>query len=121
MTALEIITLIYPAFASTSNVSSYITMAEGLTSAAYFRDNYTLAVALRACHMYYVATYRAGQVGYITHESAGTLSRTYSGISGTPSNLESSSFGVQLLELINNGTIRGLTTSEYIQSIYLSE
>lgn len=121
MTALEIITLLYPAFASTSNVSSYITLAAGLTSASYFGSNYNLAVALRACHMYYVATYMAGKAGTLTHESAGTLSRTYGGISGTSGDLGSSSFGIQLLDLINNGTIRGLTTSEYIQTMYLSD
>jgi hypothetical protein len=122
MTPLEIIAIIYPDFSTTANVNSFISLAEGMTSQSFFGASYSLAVALRACHMYVTLVARKGQPGYLTHESAGTLSRSYGGVvTYNTSNLTSSSYGMQLLDLINSGSLRGLSTSEYIQTVFLSE
>jgi len=121
MTPIEIITIIYPSMATSENADGYITLAENMTSRTFFGVNYSFAVALRACHMFYTATVRKGKSGYLSHESSGTLSRTYGGISGNTNDLLSSSYGSQLVDLINSGSQRGLITSIYIQNLFLTE
>jgi len=120
MTPNEIITVIYPSMASSENVASYITFATSMTNKTFFGANYQLAIALRACHMYYLAVERKGQTGVTTYEMAGSVSCSTGGLGVIRDNLELTGYGSQLLGMINAGGLHCLTTSEYIHNMLLS-
>jgi hypothetical protein len=98
-TIIEIITAIAPEHASNASIDIFITIAEGLTSACVFGDNYNFAVALRAAHLMTLAG-RNGDSGQISSKSEGGQSISYSSSTVGIDNLNQTSYGKQLQELI---------------------
>lgn len=116
----ELIEVICPTLATISGYSTYVSLAASLTSSGYFGDSYALAVALRAAHMYMINSKRNGESGYITQKQEGRLSKSFGGMGNITSELQMTSYGMQLQQLINasaNGHIT--TTSTDIYDTYL--
>lgn len=100
----SLITCLCPKLGESACKSTFIEMALAQTSADYFGVNYTMAVALRACHIFAYNGFRAlGESGEITGKKEGGLSLNFSsGASGAMSELERTSYGMQLLSLMRS-------------------
>ena len=105
--ASEILSAIAPEFDSVPSRATFLDMAESRTSSTFFGGNRTQAVALRAAHMLALtpsgsAERIGGAGGPISSKSEGQLSVSFgsrSSSSSTDSDLEQTSFGLQLLGL----------------------
>ena len=105
--ASEILSAIAPEFYSVSSRATFLDMAESRTSSAFYGGNRSQAVALRAAHMLALTSSGSaerigGAGGPISSKSEGQLSVAFgsrSSSSSSDSDLEQTSFGVQLLGL----------------------
>ncbi len=118
-TAEEYIALICPTLTTISGYAAYVSLAESLTSASYFGDNYEFAVALRAAHLYTVNTKRSGESGYVTQKTEGRLSKSFGGLGIMKSELMGSTYGMQLLALINATNAGVVVANSDIYNTYL--
>ena len=106
-TASEILSAIAPRFDADANRAMFLQMAESRTSSTYYGENRSEAVALRAAHMLTVsegANASGGSTtGPVSAKSEGDLSVSYgkvgSGSSDSASNLATTDFGRELLDL----------------------
>jgi len=97
----EILAVICPSLVATSGYSVYIELATSLTSSGYFGANYSLAIALRAAHQYTVNAKRGGASGFVTQKVEGRLSQSFGGFGKLQSELQTTSYGAQLYDLIH--------------------
>jgi hypothetical protein len=96
----DILQVICPALVADSGFDIYLEMAESVTSSDYFGTSYSMAVALRAAHMYTLNTQRRGQSGVITYLMEGRLAKSFGGIGVVRNELELTNYGQQLLSLM---------------------
>lgn len=102
-TAEQLLSALAPNYASDPEKSLFITVAASRTSSCAFGDNYNIAVALRAAHLMTMRDRgtNGGTAGTISSIKEGDISVSYSNKMGDiTSDLEQTSFGQQLLELI---------------------
>lgn len=102
-TATAIITAICPKLAASASLDMFIELATARTSSEYFLGNYTMAVALRACHMFTLSQRNLGESGPVTSKTEGRLSLSFGTIGATnmtDKNLSQTGYGIQLMELI---------------------
>lgn len=106
--ASEILSAIAPEFDSVSSRATFLDMAESRTSSTFFGGNRSQAVALRAAHMLALTSSGSaerigGAGGPVSSKSEGQLSVSFgsrsSSSSSADSDLEQTSFGIQLLGL----------------------
>ena len=94
---------------SDPNLNDWILLAQQQTSSCFFGRNYALATALRACHMYTLATTRLGGAsGVVSSKREGDLSISYAKSKSTGNaNLDQTHYGIQLKELAKsiNGSV----------------
>lgn len=95
MTPEEYIQFIYPAFYASASLSGYITMSSGLNSSAFFGDQWGLAVALLACHDYYLNAVRTGRAGVETYKMEGRLALSTGGVGVLRDPLDLTSYGMR--------------------------
>jgi len=121
MTPEEILVVIAPTMSATSGYNNYIELAGQLTSSGYFGDNWSLATALRAAHMWTLNSIRGGQSGVITFLMEGRLSKSFGGVGVIREGLQLTNYGMQLLDLMDSmpGSV-GTVASEEIVNLYLN-
>ena len=115
----ELVALICPTLSTISGCSTYISLAEQMTSSGFFGANYSFAVALRASHLYMLNTKRNGQSGYVTSQQEGRLARSFGGMGNIKSELMTTSYGMQLLDLIKATNVGATVSSTEIYETYL--
>jgi hypothetical protein len=110
LTASQILDLIAPQYSTDTDKASFLQLALSRTNACVFGANYSMAVAFRAAHMMTKrdqAQATGGSGGQIASKREGDLAVSYhktQSSSGGSGDLESTSYGMDLLGLIN-GTI----------------
>lgn len=121
MTPEEILVVIAPTMSATSGYNNYIELAGQLTSSGYFGDNWSLATALRAAHMWTLNSIRGGQSGVVTFLMEGRLSKSFGGVGVIREGLQLTNYGMQLLDLMDSmpGSV-GTVASEEIVNLYLN-
>lgn len=119
MTPGEYLAVICPSILTVSGCGGFITMAEELTSSGYFGSQYNMAVALRAAHMYVLNRKRNGEAGMVTQKMEGRMSVSYGGMDFLNNELQLTSYGMQLLNLINTTKFGGTVSDTYIYDTYL--
>lgn len=101
----SIIAALAPDLATDANKNTFVEIATERTSQAFFCDNYNLAIALRACHMWALSQYRIhGEAGAISEKKEGQLSMGFQNtgkVSGA-GDLDQTHFGKQLKALIRS-------------------
>jgi hypothetical protein len=104
MTPVEIITAICPDLASSPSLSVFVSLAEARTDRCFFGTNYSLAVALRACHQYTLSQRPNGESGMIGSKSEGKLSISFNAGGGNTNmgDLGQTAYGTQLADLIKS-------------------
>ena len=115
----EFVEIICPSLVTVSGYATYISLAESLTSSGYFGENYAFAVALRASHLYVLNTKRSGESGYVTAKTEGRLSKSFGGLGNIQSELQMTSYGMQLLDLIRSTSPAVSMTSTDVYNTYL--
>jgi len=103
MESIEVILdAIAPEFVLNVNKSTFINLAKCQTSTTFFGECYNLAVALRTAHMLSLSL-RSGAGGQVTNKSEGDLSIGFSSYGGSKGKgyLDQTSYGLQLLDLLN--------------------
>jgi hypothetical protein len=118
MTPEEILAVICPTMAATSGYEIYLSTAELMTSSGFFTDAYPLALALRAAHMFVINTQRQGRAGVETYLMEGRLAQSFGGVGVSKSNLQFTSYGWQLLDLIKQQGPFISITAENIYNSY---
>lgn len=119
MTPEEFLEIICPAMLTVSGYSRYITQAGLYTSSGYFGTHYNEALALRAAHLYTLHVLRDGDAGRVTQKTEGRMSISYESGRGGSNPLESTSYGMTLLELIHTIRIGGTVSDTAIYDTYL--
>ena len=114
----EVLRIICPQVMTVSGLSTYIDIAKSMTSSGVFGDKYNYAVALRVAHMY-TLNKRNGAGGIITHKQEGRVSQSFGGVDKMTSDLQSTSYGQQLLQLIKTAGVGGTVTSLDIYNLYM--
>jgi hypothetical protein len=106
MTAAVIISVICPAlFANADAMQIFIELAGNRTSSSYFGTDRTMAVALRACHMFSLAQRSMGAAGSISSMTEGKLSLSFSvGSNSGVDDLDQTGYGKQLKQLIDDNS-----------------
>jgi Protein of unknown function (DUF4054) len=99
-TAQEIIQVRLPALFSDSRLDDFVALAVLNLSEPVFGVKYVYAVALLAMHMYSKDSAGSG-AGGVKSEKEGDLARSYGG-SMTDKDYGTTSYGQELLQLINN-------------------
>ncbi len=93
-----------PNLFASSFISKYIEIATERSDNCFFGDNYSLAIALMAMHMYALDSRpgNSGDAGQISSKREGSLSISYSASSNTNSDayLSQTSYGLELQQLI---------------------
>jgi hypothetical protein len=113
MTAEEIIAIYAPEMSALPNLLNRIALAEQQTSLSFFGGNYTLAVALRAMHLWALNTVRAGSdAGIVTYKAEGRLMLSYGGTGVIRDEFELTNFGRELKKLIHTTGLGIMITSE---------
>lgn len=104
LTTIEIVTAICPDLAASSSYDILVKIAEQRTDRGFFGDNYTYAVALRASHMFILSQRPNGESGAVSSKSEGKLNISFGANASAKAGIDltQTSFGVQLLELIEN-------------------
>jgi hypothetical protein len=94
----------YPTFYASGNMPIYIDMASYNTDSVFFGTTYYLALALRACHLYYIDQKSTKDGGLLTSKTEGRISVSYwnSPNKNSKSDLSMSDYGKQLLSLIHS-------------------
>lgn len=116
---LEIIEVICPDFVTTSGYNYYIELAEVNTSEGFFGEQYEAAVALRACHQWELNSKNRGQNGPVTYLMEGRLAKSFGGIGVIKRDLERTSYGRQLLDMIDTCNIAASTSNYEALARYL--
>lgn len=117
-TASEVLSAIAPQFDATPRRSELLAQAEEATSLTHFGSQRERAVALRAAH--WLALYTAsarldGSAGPITSKSEGSLSVGFGGAGNrSSSSLGQTSYGQELLTLINSFPTAGITGLPFV-------
>lgn len=101
MTTLEIVQVIAPELATDPNYASFVSLAQARTSTTFFGANYELAVALRAAHSWSMTKRKPGEAGAVTSRRMGPVSTSYAALPGRDSSLSLTTYGNELLDLIN--------------------
>jgi len=99
----DIVKVKYPKLFLSPDYAVYIELAMNQTSTCYFGVNYNLAVALRACHSFYMTNDRASaDGGSVTGKTDGRVSMTFwnNTKAGDYSGLTLSTYGQELQALI---------------------
>jgi hypothetical protein len=108
----EVLGVIAPDVLLLANVDTRITMAQAETSASFFGDKYSLAVALRVAHTWALLTVRSGsETGAVTYKMEGRVIRD---------EWELTNYGRQLKKLIQNTRVGITTTSEDVYNTFLA-
>ncbi len=109
LSSVDIIEIQCPDLFNDANRSNWIELAELQTDVCTFGTKYSLAVALRACHMYAIgpANRSSGESGAVSSEKEGDLSKSYN-TGKQNSDLDQSSYGRQLQGLIK-GMVAGVS------------
>lgn len=116
MTPEEVFALICPAALTTSGYNQYLYLAGTLTSSGFFQEQYALAVALRAAHLWVLNAKRRGQAGVETYLMEGRLAKSYGGIGVLDNELKFTSYGWQLYNLIHaQGPAMAITSNDIYQ------
>ena len=84
--------------ASDARLTSLIELAELQTDSSVFTTNYDLAVALLVLH-WLTMDDRGGAGGTVVSETTGKVSRKYGGLMDASGDLQSSSYGLELIKL----------------------
>jgi len=95
MTPEEYIELVCPALYTSTVMSGYITIASGLTSPAFFGDQWGLATALLASHEYFLSISRGGQAGVETYKMEGRLALSTGGVGVLRDPLDLTNYGMR--------------------------
>ena len=100
----DYIQTLYPKLSLSPSKDVYVEMAELQTSSAFYGTSYELALALRACHYFYLDDQLGGSGGVITSKTESRTSVSYwnSVPENDHSNLAGSSFGQRLKALIRS-------------------
>jgi hypothetical protein len=115
----DYLAVLCPTMLTVSGYSVFIDMAEGVTSSGFFGSQYNLAVALRAAHMYVLNRKRGGEGGFITQKVEGRMSVSYGGVNNVTDELQLTSYGMQLYDLIKNTKFAGTVSDTAIYNTYL--
>jgi hypothetical protein len=114
-----ILNAIAPQFSSVDSgvVNVFINIAKERTSSEIFNDNYNLAIALRVAHILTLrenaTSGHGGSTGSIKSKKEGDQSISFSESgSGVNSDLESTSYGIQLMGLID-GSVAPISVAGY--------
>lgn len=118
MSPLELITVLRPSLAADANVNTYIALATQSVSERFYGANYTLAIALLACHIHYLAITRDGSPGVVTYQGAGRLMQSTGGLGVIRDDLELSNYGMQLQRLKMQSPMKCSSTSAEVMSIF---
>lgn len=113
MTAIEIIQAIYPTLYNDATRDIQISLARDETNSTFYGINYEKAVALLACHNYYVNVANAGSAGVVTYQMSGRMAKSYGGVGVIRDYLELSGYGRQLKELAQKSCPAASTTSGF--------
>lgn len=113
MTAVDIIQAIYPTLYNDASRDVHISLARDETSATFYGVNYEKAVALLACHNYFVTVSNGGGAGVLTYKAEGRMMVSYGGVGVIREYLELSAFGRQLLGLTSKTSPAASTTSGF--------
>jgi hypothetical protein len=117
----EVLGVIAPDVLLLANVDTRITMAQAETSASFFGDKYSLAVALRVAHTWALLTVRSGsETGAVTYKMEGRLAVSYGGTGVIRDEWELTNYGRQLKKLIQNTRVGITTTSEDVYNTFLA-
>jgi hypothetical protein len=93
-------------------------MASGMSSLAFFGDQWALAVALLASHYWYLAEKRTGQAGVETYKMEGRLAVSTGGVGVLRDSLDLSNYGMQY-KTIRQSRMAGIAISDSsIMSVY---
>lgn len=110
----DIILAVCPGLSASSSKATFVELATGRTSSDFYGSNYSLAIALRASHMWVLSTYRAGgSGGAVTSESENGQSRSYAvyTANGKYRDLSQTQYGLQLIDLmLGSGPTMGVVT-----------
>lgn len=110
MTPEEYIEVICPLLAADAGIDVYIAMASGMTSSAFFGDQWELAIALLASHYWFLADKRKGQAGVETFKMEGRLSVSTGGVGVLRDSLDLSNYGMQY-KTIRQSRMAGVSIS----------
>ena len=113
MTAVEIIQAIYPTLYNDASRDAHIFLAREETSSVFYGTNYEKAVALLACHNYFVTVANGGGAGVLTYKAEGRMMVSYGGVGVIRNYLELSAFGRQLIQLTSKTSPAASTTSGF--------
>jgi hypothetical protein len=118
MTPEEYIEVICPQLFVSEGLATYVTMASGMSSLAFFGDQWALAVALLAAHYWYLAESRRGQAGVETYKMEGRLATSTGGVGVLRDSLDLSNYGMQY-KTLRQGRMAGIAISDSnIMSLY---
>lgn len=113
MTPSQWLNTIAPQFDATANRTNFIALAETQINRCWFVGKEDYAVALMAAHLLsvFTSTYRKdGTGGSVTSKREGDLSISFASFSSGDSDLNQSSYGLQLQRLMKaGGFILGVT------------
>ena len=114
----EYVSALYPELLLSTSYDVYIDIATSQTSTSFFGAQYNYAVALRACHNYYIDNGRVGSDGgAVTNRTEGKTSMSYWNTipKDVRTTLGLSSFGQRLQGLITQqGGKASITNSEIL-------
>ena len=113
MTAVDIVQAIYPTLYNDAARDIHISLAREETSSTFYGSNYEKAVALLACHNYFVTVAQGGNAGVMTYKMSGRMAVSYGGVGVIREYLELSNYGRQLISLMNKSCPAASTTSGF--------
>jgi hypothetical protein len=104
LTTAQIIQIRCPNLYSDSALNIWVALAQEQLSSCFFGNNYNLAVALKAAHMYTLTNRNggSGDAGVIASKSEGGLSVSYVVSSNSDEDLGQTSFGLELAKLMKS-------------------
>lgn len=118
MTAVTIVQAIYPTLYNADTRDTFIALARDETSRDFYGKNYEKAVALLACHNYFVSVDNGGGAGVLTYKAEGRMMVSYGGVGVIRNYLELSGYGRQLLDLMSkSGPIASSCSSFAIENL----
>jgi hypothetical protein len=110
-TPAEYIRVICSDLYDTGSMDIYVELASGVTSEAFFGDQWAKAVALLAAHEYTLDTKRKGQQGVETYRMEGRLALSYGGMGVIRDPLELTNYGMQY-KALRQGRMTGISISD---------
>lgn len=100
----QIAAVICPKLAASPMLEDYITMAASICDSGFFSTLWPRAVALRAAHDFTLDMRTLGESGAVVSKSEGRLSLAFSHGGKVINDLDQTSYGVRLKELIRIGS-----------------